>query len=143
MFRGIPMTIAVIPFSTTIFCSLDRNPESLGIVSTGCASMPSSSELAIPMRLAPRSIPRRRILLKFFGQRSDQVFYPFNFVTMTYQDRVLSLDNNQVVHANQRQMKLLIRENNVIVRSFHGRRCVSSVAVRQLLQILGNGRPTA
>ena len=68
MFRGIPTTIPDTPFSKTIFCSLGKNAESLRIVSSGCANMPRSSEIAIPMRLEPKSIPRQRILLEFFRQ---------------------------------------------------------------------------
>src|SRR5258708_27867252 len=143
MFRGIPTTIADIPFSRTIFCNLGRNASLLGIVSSGCASMPSSSEIATPMRLAPKSIPRRRILLKFFRQGCDEAFYPFNFMPVTHQNRILTLDYDQVIHAYQGQMKLLIRENDVVVRSLHRNTRVSRISVRQLLKIFGDGGPAA
>src|SRR5258707_9016864 len=143
MFRGIPTTIEDIAFSRTIFCKLGRNASLLGIVSSGGASIPSSSEIATPMRLAPKSIPRRRILLKFFRQGCDQVFYPFNFMPVTHQNRILGLDYDQVMHAYQGQMKLLIRENNVVVRSLHRNTRVSRISVRQLLKIFGDGGPAA
>src|SRR5258707_4824137 len=141
MFRGIPTTIADIPFSRTIFCNLGRNAPSLGIVSSGCASIPSSSEIATPMRLAPKSIPRGRILLKFFRQGCDEAFYPFNFMPVTHQNRILSLDYDQVIHAYQRQMNLLIPETDVVVRSLHRSTRVNPISVRKPLRTFTHGSP--
>src|SRR5258708_141444 len=141
MFRGIPTTIADIPFSRTIFCNLGRNASLLGIVSSGCASIPSSSEIATPMRLAPKSIPRGRILLKFFRQGCDEAFYPFNFMPVTHQNRILGLDYDQVIHAYQSQMKLLIRQNDVCVITLLRTTRVGPIPLRQLLKILGDGGP--